>query len=192
MAKEIEILVELKSDFSQARRAMEVFDFKGAKKTVDYYYFDPLRENLKMDARQKLMECCRIREKAGKYYVAYKIDKYDGTTWLYSDEHETEFQDLNALQEVFRHLGLQNLVTINNTKYTYETGLYEIVIEDVKDLGYFLEVEFTEQDDSTPVAEIKKGIYDFIQSLGLEVGDELNSGKPELLLLKQQSQLKVA
>lgn len=185
MAKEIEILVELKSDFEKAKKALEAFDFKGAKKTVDYYYYDPLRQNLQLNAEKKLMECCRIREKAGKFHVAYKVDKYDGKTWLYSDEYETEFQNLEALQHIFENLGLQLLVTIDNTKYTYETGQYEIVLEDVKDLGYFLEVEFTGEDTQS-VEDIKKEIYAFIQDLDMKVGEELNSGKPELLLLKKR------
>jgi adenylate cyclase class 2 len=186
MAKEIEILVELKTDFEIAKSMLGKFEFKGAKKTIDTYYFDPLRETLKPDVHNKLMECCRIREKADKYYVAYKVDKYDGLNWIYSDEYETEFEDLKALQHVFLHLGLKPLLTIDNTKYIYKNDQYEIVLEDVKDLGYFLEVEAIDEDENKSIEEIKKNISDFIQSLGLEIGAELNSGKPELLLLKNQ------
>ena len=185
--REIEILCELKTDFAAAQNILKAFEFKGAKQTVDYYYFDPLRQNLKLNANNKLMECCRIREKAGKYSVAYKVDKYDGDTWLYSDEHETEFQNLEALQKTFECLGLTPLVTSNNTKYVYQSMLYEIVLEDVKDLGYFLEVEYSGDDEASSATDIKNALREFITKLGLDIGPELNSGKPELLLLKKSS-----
>lgn len=185
MALEIEILVELKSDIELARSVLGQFDFKGAKKTVDHYYDDPLRDNLKPDARQKLRECCRLREKNGAVFVAYKVDHYDGETWLYSDEHETTCGDLKTMQAIFAQLGLQLLVTVENTKYTYETDLYEIVLEDVTGLGTFLEVEYHGPEQAADPMQIKQDMEAFMRGLPLELGEELNSGKPELLLRKK-------
>lgn len=69
-----------------------------------------------------------------------------------------------------------------------ESEKYEIVFEDVKDLGYFLEVEYCSQDEDD-VIEIKKDIQTFIDSLSLAVSKELNMGKPELFLRKNNLNL---
>lgn len=182
--REIEILVELQTEIEVAREKLSSFEFKGSKATIDKYFYDPLRTNLQLNAENKLMECCRLRTKNNQHFVTYKIDIYDGHIWKYSDEHETQVTDIKALQNIFSNIGLKELVTIDNIKHTYVTEQYEIVIEEVKDLGNFLEVEYHIDNETKSVDEIKEEILDFIRALNLEVGNELNSGKPELLLLK--------
>lgn len=185
--REIEILVELKENLAKAQRILEkIALYKGSKQTIDTYYYDPLRENLKLNADNKLMECCRLREKKGRYYVTYKQDHYEEGNWVYSDEYETEVKDLAALKKVFGCLGLEELVVIDNIKHIYETPDYEIVLEEVKDLGNFMEVEAKKDDENKSAEEIKARIWEFITRLGLAVGKELNAGKPELLLNKKK------
>lgn len=180
--REIEVLVELLDDIEATKEKLKAFDYQGEKKVIDTYYVDPKRKNLKLNDKNKLMECCRIREKNGKFSVAYKIDNYKGDKWLYSDEYETEIKDLHAMELIFDALGLEVLVIVDNTKHTYLTPDYEIVIEEVNGLGNFLEVEALNDDERFSVDEIKAKIYQFIDNLDLNVGEELNSGKPELLL----------
>ena len=131
------------------------------------------------------MECCRLREKGDKSYVTYKIDHYDNGIWIFSDEFETEVKDITVMEKIFQCLGLKRLVFVDNVKHLYETPDYEIALEEVADLGCFLEVEALHDDESLSAEEIKSKIYDFIENLGLVVGAELNSGKPELLLQKK-------
>lgn len=187
--KEIEILVEVKTDISLVLQCLEPLEKKGENRTKDIYYYDPLRENLKSDAHGKLKECCRLREKAGKYYITYKVDNYKGDVWLYSDEYETEVEDINILKCILEKLGLEVLVVIDNIKHTFETAIYEIVVEEVKDLGVFLEVEYIgNAAEEVSVEHIKLQMMDFIKGLHIEIGEELNAGKPELLLKKKQQQ----
>lgn len=185
--REVEILVELYTDIKAARETMSFFEFQGSKYTVDTYYYDPLRSNLQLNKDNKLMECCRIRNKNNRYFLTYKTDVYDNDIWQYSEEHESEFMDRQAIENILKNLGLRELVVINNVKHTYLNNLFEIVIEEVEGLGNFLEVEYKNNDDDRPVQEIKDEIYSFIQSLKLEIGQELNSGKPELFLLKRRA-----
>lgn len=122
-----------------------------------------------LNVDNKPMECCRISLKNEVYSVAYKVDIYSNKIWQYSDEYETEVKDFNSMENIFHNLGLKELVTIDNVKHTF---------------GNFLEVEWTEKDTQKSVSEIKNDIFNFIASLGLNIGPELNSGKPELMLLK--------
>lgn len=185
--REIEVLAELYDDIATAKTKLKNCEYKGAKLTVDTYYYDPKRKNLQLNAKNKLTECCRLREKDDKYYVAYKVDKYNAGKWQCSEEYETEVKDLHTMEMIFDCLGLEILVVVNNTKHTFENGDFEIVIEEVEDLGNFIEVEAKNDDDRFSINEVKAKIYQFIDNLGLNISDELNSGKPELLLNKKQA-----
>jgi predicted adenylyl cyclase CyaB len=183
--KEVEILVEVLEDFDTSITALSKFNKIGLKETLDIYFYDPQRPNLKLNAENKLMECCRLRLKDNIAYVAYKVDIYDGKVWQYSDEYETVVDSFDDMKSILLKLGLKELVTIDNKKHTYETYLYEIVLEEVKDLGLFLEVEFKGNAVENDIPEIKRDIFKFIKDLGLNIGHELNSGKPELLLTRK-------
>ena len=183
--REVEVLVELFTGVEQAKEILGKFDFKGSQKTKDIYYVDPLRKNLQINQDNKLMECCRLREKGDRAYITYKKDHYEKGVWVFSDEYETEIKDICVMENIFDCLGLKRLVVVDNIKHVFETPAYEIVLEEVADLGNFLEVEALHDDGERKVEEIKVEIYKFIEALGLTVGQELNSGKPELLLQKK-------
>lgn len=83
---------------------------------------------------------------------------------------------------ILESLGFKILTQIENKKYTFLTDKYEIVYEDVKNLGFFLEVERLNVDDNENIADVKKEIRNFIKSLDIKIEEELNAGKPELML----------
>ncbi len=83
-------------------------------------------------------------------------------------------------------LGLKELVRIDNEKHTFTTPEYEIVFEDVRSLGYFLEVEKLKQVADDQVVIVKQNIRNFLAGLRLNLGTELNVGKPELMLAKMK------
>ena len=184
--REVEILVELYSDIEIAMQALKEFEFHGSKETIDKYYFDPLRQNLKLNDSNKLMECCRLRTMNGRHYVTYKVDIYEQKQWKYSEEFETEVCDIQKMEKIFISLGLESLVTIHNVKHIFAHHQFEISLEEVKNLGSFLEIEYQSNDDSLSIDQMRGEINAFINLLNFKVGSELNSGKPELLLLKQQ------
>ena len=183
--KEIEILVQVFADEADVLRKLSEFDFLGDKRTVDTYYYDPLRPDLQPDSNGRLYACCRTRAKDGTNYITYKYDHFDGDTWLYSDESETTVADMSTLCDIMNALGLRELIRIDNLKRTYRAGDYTIEFETVADLGLFLEVEYCTADD-VDVAQVKSQIQSFIDGLGFAVSPELNTGKPELMLRKKQ------
>ena len=182
--KEIEILVELYSDIQEAKQTLNQFKSTGIKNVIDTYYYDPLRNNLKPNNKLQIDECFRLREQNDKTYITYKIDKFDDNNiWLYSDEYETEVKNKQQIINIINALGLKKLLVINNKKTSYTTNKYEIVIEEVDKLGNFMEVELC-TNENVNVKEIKREIQAFINSLGLDVSEELHMGKPEMMLKK--------
>lgn len=186
--KEIEVLVEVYEDLSKMKKILSKFNYQGTKKIIDEYYYDPKRKTLKPDKNNKIFHCLRTRQKNNEYLVTYKDDIYKRGKWIYSNEYETKVESLDTMKEIFEKIGLVKFIEINNEKETYTTDKYEIVLENVKDLGIFLEVEYCTTDD-VDVIEIKKEIQKFIDSLNIKVSEELNMGKPEMYLKKYNIKL---
>ncbi len=69
-----------------------------------------------------------------------------------------------------------------NKKHTFLTDKYEIVLEEIKDAGLFLEVEVLNEIKEDKILQEKKKILKFIKSTKIKVSDELNMGKPEIML----------
>ncbi len=182
--KEVEILVKVYSKVDEVIKALEKFEYLGTKETIDTYYYDPLRKSLKPNSKNQIDECLRLRSKGNVNSITYKKDQFDKNgKWLYSDEYETNVDDIYVIAKIFNALGLKELITIHNSKKTYKYNDYEIVFETVKDLGYFLEVEYCTYED-IDVKEKKEEIQKFIDSLGLNVSEELNMDKPEMMINK--------
>ncbi|MEK7525684.1 MAG: class IV adenylate cyclase [Patescibacteria group bacterium] len=185
--KEIEILFEIKNQKEGVLKSLGRFTAHGIKRTLDIYFADPLRKDLQRDADGRLRASFRLRQKDDKCSIAYKNDHFNNDEWIYSDEHETSVGDFDIAIRIIEHLGLKELVRIDNEKYTFTTPEYEIVFEDVKNLGYFLEVEKLHEVPDEMVVSAKQEIRDFASNLGLNLGSELNAGKPELMLAKIQN-----
>lgn len=128
-----------------------------------------------------MANCLRLRAKNDNYYVTYKNDVFEGEKWLYSNEYETKIESIEMMKEVFERLGLKKFLEIDNNKEIYKTDKYEIALEDVKDLGIFLEVEYC-TDEDVDVSKIKEEIQEFIDKLEINVSEELNMGKPEMYM----------
>lgn len=181
--KEIEVLVEVHENIEDIKKKLEKFTYKGLKNTIDEYYYDPKRSTLKPDVKGELSHCLRLRSKNNDYSITYKDDIFENGKWLYSDEYETKVESITMMKEIFKKLGLVKFIEIDNKKETYTYNDYEIVIEDVKDLGIFMEVEYCTNED-VDIKEIKEEIQSFINDLNLNVSEELNMGKPEMYMKK--------
>lgn len=179
--KEIEVLVKINEDINKVKEAFEKFEYIDTELVIDVYYYDPKRSNLKPDSNNQLSECLRLRQKGKKQLITYKDDIFDNGKWLYSNEYETEVKSIDIIKEILNRLGLKKLLKVKNNKSTYKFNDYEIVLEDVEDLGYFMEVEYCTSDD-VDIKKVKSEIQKFIDGLNLNVSEELNMGKPEMIL----------
>ncbi len=179
--KEIEILVKVYDDINEVKNKLKTFEYVGLKHTIDEYYYDPKRKTLKPDKDNQLSHCLRLRSKGDEFYITYKDDVFENGIWQYSNEYETKIESMDMLKAIFDRLELIKFIEIDNKKEAYKTDKYEITLEDVKDLGSFLEVEYCTNDD-VDVKEVKKEIQSFIDDLGINVSEELNMGKPEMYM----------
>lgn len=195
--KEIEILSNLQENVSSAESKIqnfqfpdgEKFQFKGKYEIVDTYFTSTMFDGLNPDNDGKLKSCLRLRQKnKDNIYLTHKHDIFNEKgVWLYSDEIEVKIEDRESFVSILKSLHFEELVVIRNTRKFYSTEKYEIVLEDIVDLGLFVEVEYKTTDDITDgdVSTIQQKIRNIIRDIGLVVGEELNAGKPELMLKKR-------
>jgi adenylate cyclase class 2 len=186
MKKEVEILVEVFEEKKEVLKKLSGLKFLGDKKILDVYFFDPKRDELKPDNNGQLKNCLRVRSKDNKASIAYKVDHFDKNgIWLYSDEYETDVSNFEKTLDILKKVGLEELIKLENTKSTFVNDVYEVVFEDVKDLGIFMEVERHNVDVNEDVVRVKDEIWNWIKSLNIKVSLELTMGKPELMLRKK-------
>lgn len=182
--KEMEVLVTFDNTKDEVMNILSQFDFKGEKEIFDTYYVDPLRENLKPENDLRLNETFRVRRNKDACFVTYKKQHFEGKLWVYSDEYETEVNDYKIMEQIVSMLGLEVLITVHNKRTIYKYMDYEIVFEEVENLGYFLEVEKLSTDKKDAM-KVKEEIRNFIRSLKLKNVKELNIGKNQYLLSKK-------
>lgn len=185
--KEVEVLMQIhRGEERLETRLREVAQFVGEIAVDDQYYFDPLRRAEYFSSSGRFVSSFRLRKKDEKAQVTHKKDHFDQAgAWTYSDELETEVGDYDTFQQLIEALGFEKLVRLEMVKKTFLTDIYEIVLEEAKDLGIFLEVEAKTIPDGTDIDAVKNKIRAFIQELGIEGSESVSEGKAELLYKKQ-------
>lgn len=186
--KEIEILYKLNSDIENAILLLKKnnAEFTSISETIDTYFTRDDIANLKPNNKGRLTNCLRLRSKGDKNYITYKKDYFDDKDiWIYSDEFETNIGDVKVLENILKILGFKELIIVDNTKHIFNIDRYEIALESVKNLGDFIEIEYSGDEKFDSIDSInnkKEEMRKYVLNLGINIGEEMNAGKPELML----------
>ena len=99
-------------------------------------YYQPLYRKFLND--KEINEWLRIGERGNKIILNYK--NWHGN--MYCDEYEVEIDNSENLDKIFSILGLEKIAVVDKERKTYMyLDKYEIALDFVKDLGYFIEIE---------------------------------------------------
>ena len=72
---------------------------------------------------------------------------------MYCDEYEVEIDNTKNMDKIFHILGLEKIAVVDKTRTSYlYLDKYEIALDYVKELGYFIEIEVKSYTD-TPINE---------------------------------------
>jgi len=82
-------------------------------------------------------EYLRIRKHGNKKTLTYK--KWQNN--IDCDEYEVEINSIKNLDKIFNILGLKQIVVVDKIRKIYNYNKYEISLDNVKKLGYFIEIE---------------------------------------------------
>jgi adenylate cyclase class 2 len=125
----------------------------------------------------------RIRVKNGnKIFFAVKKRMSND---LDAIEHELEINSKEEMEQALLLLEYKEAVRISKNRVVTHYNDCEICIDDVDDLGTFVEMEkLTEEGDSRAIQE---EMFKFLESIGIDSKDRVNSGYDILMLEKNES-----
>ncbi len=122
----------------------------------------------------------RIREQAGKQPVLTLKKKRQE---LASLEYETEVVSTEVMSQILEELGLTHALTIQKTRSKAKYGEYTLCVDEVVDLGVFIEVEKLVEEGDASV--IQAELFDFLQSFGINEDERVFDAYDTLLLKKK-------
>jgi len=164
--KEVEIQVEVE-------RIKPLFDLLEAKgeflyesRQIDEYY-TPAHRNFA--AQKPVAEWLRIRREDKKSNsITYKNWHYEnGRNMCFCDEYETEIGDSEQAKLIFNSLNFQKLTIVDKKRRCYRLNDYEIAIDEVENLGSFVELEYKGTDEGANVNKITTEMINFLKNLGV-------------------------
>jgi adenylate cyclase class 2 len=97
-------------------------------------------------------------------------------------EYEVEVSSASTLEQALLLMGYKEAVRINKTRIVTQYDGCEICIDEVEDLGSFIEMEkLAEEGDSE---EIQTELFEFFKTLGITNEDRVFLGYDSLILTK--------
>ena len=125
----------------------------------------------------------RVREQNNKYFFTLKISQSGRQDSL---EREMEIKDGRMMIEIIKLLKYQEAPTVNKIRTKTQYKDMEIVLDSVKDLGEFIEVEkIVTHENPEDRKKIQQEIANFIETLGVAKEDHIVGGKYDIMLFNK-------
>lgn len=163
MKEEIEIKVILKNPDEVERKLFSIAKLVKNEEQKDIY-FTPKHENF-FDVKPPI-EYLRVRIEDGKTELHYKYLHLDeNKDMLKNDEYEVSVGDANTMLEILRKLDMIEKVSVTKHRKSFEHGDFEISIDFIEEMGYFIEIESRKIIGS--IEETRDKCYTVLEELGV-------------------------
>ena len=165
---EIEAKLEIKE--KQYKELINLFmteNCKHTKKKQHDIYFSP--ETPSFFGEDIDDECIRIRIQKNKYILCYKkIFFGENESDIHIAEYETEISNLDATINILKGVRINKVCDLIKTRDTFiYKNLFEISLDSVENLGYFIEIEI--YDKNLPVKQANQLLLNFIKEMNLDI-----------------------
>lgn len=175
--KEIEIKLQL--DLPDYLRLVgilkDIATFIGEKHQIDVYY-SPKTESF----YNRGDRCLRVRTEDGKSILSYKRIYSENTSEQFIEEYETDIGDPQIIDCILRSLEFKSEITVNKCRKEYctDTG-FMIALDDVLNLGLFIEIENRNKTDSLDTRNQR--LTEFVQWLKLDISRRNTEGYSNMM-----------
>ena len=186
------IEVEVKIPIENRKSVEEALHRIGAQKTnsetqVDAYFDHPAR------AFQETDEALRLRSRHPEvegvendntiptpYELTYKGPKLESRSKS-RIELSVHISNIDSARSILESLGFKYMATISKRRVFYTVDSIAISVDDVEDVGLFLELErvVTSRRDMNPALDM---IFNLIERLGLDLNNSIRTSYLELFL----------
>ena len=173
---EIEIKAKVK-EFANILKKLKSLGFKycGKKHQVDTYY-----SLYKRPLKKKKGQVLRVRHDklSGKTRLEFHVPKND----MAANEYEVEVGDLKIILKILALMKAKQEFVIEKQRRIYEKGKLEVALDEVKELGKFVEVEIEGRD----TLKNRQAVKGLLQKLGISKKDYLIGLHYNILRLSKQ------
>ncbi|MEK7519246.1 MAG: class IV adenylate cyclase, partial [Patescibacteria group bacterium] len=177
---EIEIQAVIENPKEVERKLRKIGQFIKIRKQVDKY-FVPSQRNFFI--KEPPIEYLRIRYEKDKNHLNYSFLHFGKNGWLRkTDEYETFIDSSETAEDIFKKIGFILKVTIIKNRKCFHCGNFEVVLDQVKGLGNFIEVEAKKSFGS--VDKTRNACLDFLNSLNIKYKVNPQMGYPRMLYRK--------
>lgn len=139
-----------------------------SKRQIDTVFLLPEQVDAPIVPGSKIM---RVRDvlnpETGELQRSLMTLKIEGQTKLVSDEYEFAVDDGNVARQMLTALGWQEIVTVDKVRLESKTEDYTICIDEVAELGLFIELEILTE-DSADVKNIQQQMCNFLKNLDID------------------------
>lgn len=147
----------------------------------DVYYIPAHRNFLD---KKPVSEWLRLRETKNKFSINYKNwHKKDNPKAVSCDEFETDINNIESIKKILECLDFKEIVIVEKIRTVWKYKDVEIAIDQIKELGNFIELE--SKGNFMNIEEAKKYLYDVLEELKPQIGEQDFEGYPYLLLKKK-------
>lgn len=183
MNVEVEIRVILVDPKLAEEKILEKGKFIKTRKQVDKY-FSPKDENYYVQV--PAIKYLRVREEDGKNHLNYSFCHLaDDETLLSTDEYEVEINNPEVAAQILEKIGMVLQITVTKERKYFEVEDFEITIDHIEELGYFMEIEAKK--DFGGVDEARKTCFSLLEKLGIDYKKAPDMGYPSMVQEKQKN-----
>ncbi len=129
-------------------------------------------------------EWLRLRESAKGSSINYKHfhpENVEKTS--HCDELETKVENIETIRKIFHSINMNEVAVVEKTRTTWMFETVEVVIDEVKDLGSYIELEAVSHFEDPH--EARKFLYTILNKLNAKVKAEDLRGYPFRILEKK-------
>jgi len=181
---EIEIKVKIEGFEEIKGKLFKYGKFKKSIKQIDEYYIPYHRDFFAQKPHPT--EWLRIRINPDKVVFEYdrSINKKADGEQECAEEYETEIFQPDEFRKILGFLNFKKVITVDKKREYWDCGDFEISLDDVDGLGFFVEVEAKGNFENN--AKAKHECIKFLEKLGVKNGEKsfIKKGYPALLLDK--------
>ena len=168
MDREIEIKLEItENEYDKLLSYLLKNGSNHTKKEQNDIYFSPKYRPFFGDDIDD--ECLRIRIMKDKNILSYKKIFFGSSDDdIHLEEHESDVSDLEQVIKILNCLDIEKVLTLHKIRdsFMYQ-DIFEISLDKVTDLGYFIELEI--KDDSLSVYDANTKLKDLVTSFDLSL-----------------------
>jgi len=180
----IEIEIKVKIDnFDLLKKSLPGFGklIKSIQQIDEYY--TPCQRDF-FAQKPHPVEWLRIRTNPDKIIFEYdrSIGKREDGSQNYAQEYETEVKQPDEMRKILEFLDFKKVTTVIKQREYWDCKNFEVVLDNVKDLGHFVEVELKEDCSDGLIGRRK--CMEFLEKLGIKIteNDITKTGYPVLLM----------